>query len=122
MPYLFGKSTLLYIEDMENHVSYLQVSSLQAEVVPFEIKDVFVSDCELPSVYENQKSDDMLIEVHLNETNKRKRKCSAETPEEKEKGLVAKCQYEKNKKANESEECKQKKACTTVFKEQKETC
>ena len=83
----------------------------QAEVVPFEIKDVFVSDCqiELPSVYENQKSDDMLIEVHLNETSKRKRKCSAETPEEKEKGLIAKCQYEKNKKANESKECKQKK-------------
>lgn len=92
---------------MENLVSYLQISPLQTGVVPFEIKGVFVSDCqiELPSVHENQKSGDMPIEVNPNETNERKQKCSADTPEEKEKRLIAKRKYEKNKKANESEEC-----------------
>ena len=39
----------------------------------------------------------MSFEVNPNETSKRKRKCSAETPEEKEKGLIAKRQYEKKK-------------------------
>lgn len=109
IPHSFGKCTLLHTEGMEYLVSYLQISSLQAGVVPFDIKGVFVSDCqiELPSVHENQKSGDMPIEVNWNETNKRKQKCSAETAEEKEKGLIAKCQYEKNKKAKESEECEQ---------------
>ena len=55
----YAPGTLLYIEGMENLVSYLQISSLQTGVVPFEIKGVFVSDCqiELPSVHANQKSD-----------------------------------------------------------------
>ena len=70
---------------------------MQTGVVPFEIKGVLVSDyqIELLGVYENQKSSDMPFEVNPNETSKRKRKCSAETPEEK--GLIAKRQYEKKK-------------------------
>ena len=47
MPHSFGKCTLLYIEGMKNFVSYLQISPLQTEVVPFEIKGVFVSDCQI---------------------------------------------------------------------------
>ena len=72
---------------------------MQTGVVPFEIKGVLVSDyqIELLGVYEKQKSSDMPFEVNPNETSKRKRKCSAETPEEKEKGLIAKRQYEKKK-------------------------
>ena len=121
MPSSFGKCTLLYIEGVENLVSYLQISPLQTGVVPFEIRGVFVSDCqiELPSVCENQKSGDMPIEVNPNETNERKRKCSAETPEEKEKRLIAKRKYEKNKKANESEECKQKRLAQQCLRSKK---
>ena len=41
MPHSFGKCTLLTTEGIENLVSYLQISCLQIEVVPFEIKGVF---------------------------------------------------------------------------------
>lgn len=61
----------------------------------------------------------MPIEVNPNETNERKRKCSAETPEEKEKQLIAKRKYDKNKKANESEECKQKRLAQQCLRSKK---
>ena len=62
MPHSFR--TLLYIEGRKNVLSYLQISSLQTGVVPFEIEVVSVCQIELPSVHENQKSGDMLIIVN----------------------------------------------------------
>ena len=112
MPHSFGKCTLLSIEGLENLVSYFQISCLEAEAVPFEIKGVFISDCqpELENVHEQ-------LSLSLKSTpeqvvNRKQNYCSGETAEMceqvKKKQLILQREYEKKRRANESEEFRQK--------------
>ena len=93
MPHSFGKCTLLTIEGIENLVSYFQISCLQIGVVPFEIKGVSVRDNEpdLHNVHESPKTERLPFSNKRNQTQpvKRKSKPLTETPEEKEKRLIA---------------------------------
>jgi len=72
MPHSFGKCTLLSIEGLENLVSYFQMSCLETEVVPFEIKGVFISDCqpELENVHSSQKNEQLSLSVKNNSKQK----------------------------------------------------
>ena len=90
MPHSFGKCSLLTIEEIENLVSYLQISCLQIGVVPFEIKGVFVRDNEV-DMQNVHKSPKIAFGDKRNQTQaiKRNRKSLTETPEEKEKRLIA---------------------------------
>ena len=112
MPHSFGKCTLLSIEGLENLVSYLQMSCLETGVVPFEIKGVFVTDCQpqLENVHNSQENEQFSLSVKQNikQLINRKRKCSGETAEIKKKQLIARREYEKKRRANESEESRQK--------------
>ena len=112
MPHSFGKFTLLTIERIENLVSYLQISCLQIGVVPFEIKGVFVrgNEPDLQTVHESPEIKHLPFSNKRNQTQpiKKKWKCLTETPEEKEKRLIARREYEKRRRANESEESKEK--------------
>ena len=113
MPHSFGKCTLLTIEGIENLVSYLKISCLQIGVVPFEIKGVFVRDNELDlqNVHESPKIEHLLFRNKRNlqtQSIKRKWKSFTETPEGKEKWLIARHEYEKRRTVNESEESKEK--------------
>ena len=103
-PHSFGKCTFLSIEGLENLVSYLQMSCSEVEVVPFEIKGVLISDSQfdLESVQKNEESlsSDKNNPKHLVN---RKRKCSGETADIREKRLITRCEYERKRKANESE-------------------
>ena len=113
MPHSFGKCTLLTIEGIENLVSYLKISCLQIGVVPFEIKGVFVRDNELDlqNVHESPKIEHLLFRNKRNlqtQSIKRKWKSFTETPEGKEKWLIARHEYEKRRTGNESEESKEK--------------
>ena len=107
MPHSFGKCTLLSIEGLENLVSYLQMSCSEVRVVPFEIKGVLISDCQpdLESVQNSQKNEESPSSDKNNPKQlvNRKRKCSGETADIREKRLVARCEYERKKKANEIE-------------------
>lgn len=107
MPHSFGKCTLLSIEGLENLVSYLQMSCSEVGVVPFEIKGVLISDCQpdLESVQNSQKNEESPSSDKNNPKQlvNRKRKCSGETADIREKRLVARCEYERKKKANEIE-------------------
>ena len=89
MPHSFGKCTLLSIEGLENLVSYLQMSCLETGVVPFEIKGVFVTDCQpqLENVNNNQENEQFSLSVKhsIKQLINRKRKCSGETAEIKKK-------------------------------------
>lgn len=112
MPHFSGNFTLLSIESLKNLVSYLQMSCSEVAVVPFKIKGVLISDCQpdLESVQKSQKNE----ELPSNEKNNpkqlvnRNRECSGETADIREKRLIARCEYEKKRKANESEEPRQK--------------
>ena len=61
------------------------MSFLETEDVPFEIKGVFISDCqlELENVHSSQKNDQLSLNVKNNpkQVINRKRKCSGETAE-----------------------------------------
>ena len=108
MPHSFGKCTLLTIEGIDNLVSYLQISCLQVGVVLFEIKDVFIRGNE-PDLQISPKIKHLPFSNKRNQTQpiKRKKKCLTETPEEKEKQLIARREYEKRRRANQSEESKE---------------
>ena len=97
--YKFGKCTLLTIEGIENLVSYLNISCLQIGLVPFEIISVFVRDNELDlqNVYESQKIEHLPFRNNRNQAQrmKRKQKSLTEMPEEIEKRVIAKHEYEK---------------------------
>ena len=113
MPHSFGKwLTLLTIEGIENVVSYLNISCLQIEFVPFEIKGFFVRDNELDlqNVHESPKIEHLPFRNKRNQTQymKRKQKSLTEMPEEKEKWLIARHEYEKQRRVNESEESREK--------------
>ena len=99
MPYSFEKCTMLTIEGIENRVSYLKISCLQIGVVPFEIKGVFVRDNELDlqNVHKSPKIEHLPFRNKRNQTQhmKRKQKSLTETPEEKEKQVIARHEYEK---------------------------
>ena len=112
MPHSFGKCTLLTIEGIENLVSYLQISCLQIGVVPFKIKGVFVrgNEIDLQNGNESRKIEHLCFSDKRNQTQpmKRKQKFLTETPEEKEKRLIAKREYEKRRKVTETSEEKEK--------------
>ena len=112
MPHSFRKCTLLTIEGIENLVSYLKISCLQIRVVPFEIKGVFVRDNELDlqNVHKSPKIEHLLFRNKRNQTQhmKRKQKSLTETPEEKEKRLIARREYEKRRRVNETVESREK--------------
>ena len=112
MPHSFGKCTLLTIEGIENLVSYLQISCLQIGVVPFEIKGVFVRNNEpdLHNVNESPKIERLPFNNKRNQMQpiKRKSKSLTETPEEKEKRLIVRREYEKRRRVNESEESRKR--------------
>ena len=99
MPHSLGKCTLLTIEGIENLVSYLNISRLQIGFVPFEIKGVFVRDNELDlqNVHESPKIEHLPFRNKRNQIQhmKRKQKSLTESPEEKEKRVMAKHEYEK---------------------------
>ena len=105
MPHSFGKCTLLTIEGIENLVSYLNISCLQIGFVSFEIKGVLVWDNELDlqNVHKSPKIEHLLFRNKRNQTQhmKRKQKSLTETPEEKEKRLIARREYEKRRRVNE---------------------
>ena len=103
MPHPFGKCTLLRIEGLENLVSYLQMSCLETGVVPFEIKGVSISDCQL-----EQKNAQLTSNNENNLKKNRKRKSSDETADIKKRRVISQHEYEKKRKANESEESRQK--------------
>ena len=103
MPHPFGKCTLLSIEGLENLVSYLQMSCLETGVVPFEIKGVSISDCQLEQMNEQLASNN---ENTLNQN--RKRKPSDETADIKKRRLISQREYERKRRANESEESRHK--------------
>jgi len=107
MPHSFGKCTFLSIEGLENLVSYLQMSYSEEGVVPFEIKGVLISDCQpyLEGVQNSQKNEGSPSNDKNNPKQfvNRKRKCSGETADIREKRLIARCEYERKRKANESE-------------------
>ena len=124
MPHSFGKCTLLTIEGrIENLVSYLQISCLQIGVVPFEIKGVFVRNNEpdLHNVNESPKVGRLPFNNKRNQMQpiKRKLKCLTETPEEKEKRLIVRREYEKRRRVNESEESKEKRLAQQCLKRKK---
>ena len=112
MPHSFGKCTLLSIEGLKNLVSYLQMSYSEVGVVPFEIKDVLISDCQLDlkSVQNSQKNEESPSsdKNYPKQLVNRKQKCLSETADIREKRLIAQREYEKKRKANESEESRQK--------------
>ena len=80
-------------------MSYLSISCLQIGVVPFETIGVFVRDNELDlqNVQESPKIEHLPFRNKRNQTQhmKRKQKSLTETPEEKEKQLIARHEYEK---------------------------
>ena len=123
MPLSFGKCTLLTIEGIENLVSYLQISCLQIGVVPFEIKGVFVRNNEpdLHNVNESPKIGRLPFNNKRNQMQpiKRKLKSLTETPEEKEKRLIVRREYEKRRRVNESEESKEKRLAQQCLKMKK---
>ena len=123
MPHSFGKCTLLTIEGIENLVSYLQISCLQIRVVPFEIKGVFVRNIEpdLHNVNESPKIGRLPFNNKRNQMQpiKRKLKSLTETPEEKEKRLIVRREYEKRRTVNESEESKEKRLAQQCLKRKK---
>ena len=103
MPHPFGKCTLLSIEGLENLVSYLQISCLETGVVPFEIKGVSISDCQL-----EQNNEQLTSNNENNLKQNRKRKSSDETADIKKRRVISQHEYEKKRRANESEESRQK--------------
>ena len=113
MPHSFGKCTLLSIEGTENAVSYLQISCLQTGVVPFEVKGVIISDNkpDLESVHNtgSQKNENLSWNDELNPKQlvNRKQKCSSEIADVKEKQSTARSEYEKLRRAIESEKSRQ---------------
>ena len=95
---------------LEILVSYLQMSCLETGVVPLEIKGVFITDCqpELENVHSNQENEQFSLSVKITQNNSLTEKCSDETAEMKKK-LIGQLEYEKKKRrANESEESRQK--------------
>lgn len=106
MPHSFGKCTLRSIEGLKNIVSYLQMSCSEVGVVPFEIKGVLISDCQLDlkSVQNSQKNEESPSSDKNNPKKlvNRKQKCSSEITDIKEKRLIARREYEKKRKANKS--------------------
>ena len=96
MSHSFRKCTLRTIEGIENLLSYLNISRLQIGFVPFEIKGVFVRDNELDlqNVHESPKIEHLPFRNKRNQTQHMKRKQN-EMPEEKEKRLIARHEYEK---------------------------
>ena len=93
-------------------MSYLQMSCSEVGVVPFEIKGVLISDCQLDlkSVQNSQKNEESPSTDKKNPKKlvNRKRKCSSEITDIRGKRLIARREYEKKRKANESEESRQK--------------
>ena len=94
---------------LEILVSYLQMSCLETGVVPLEIKGVFITDCqpELENVHNNQENEQFSLSVEITQNNSLTEKCSDETAEIKKK-LIGQLEYEKKRRANESEESRQK--------------
>ena len=93
---------------LEILVSYLQMSCLETGVVPLEIKGVFITDCqpELENVHNNQENEQFSLSVKITQNNSLTEKCSDETAEIKKK--LIELEYEKKRRANESEESRQK--------------
>lgn len=93
---------------LEILVSYLQMSCLETGVVPLEIKGVFITDCqpELENVHNNQENEQFSLSVEITQNNSLTEKCSDETAEIKKK--LIELEYEKKRRANESEESRQK--------------
>ena len=83
------------------------MSCSEVKVVPFEIKGVLISGCQpdLESVQKSQKNEKSPSSDKNNPKQlvNRKRKCSGETADIGEKRLIARCQYERKRKANEGE-------------------
>ena len=123
MPHSLRKCTLLTIEGIENLVSYLQISCLQIGVVPFEIKGVFVRNNEpdLHNVNESPKIERLPFNNKRNQMQpiKRKLKSLTETPEEKEKRIMFRREYEKRRRVNESEESTEKRLAQQRLKREK---
>ena len=86
MAHSFGKCTLLSIEGLENLASYFQISCIETEVVPFEIKGVFISDCqpELENVHSSQTNEQLSLSLKSypkQVVNRKRNYCSGETEE-----------------------------------------
>ena len=85
----------------------MQTTCSEVGVVPFEI-----SDCQpdLNSGQNSQKNEESPSSDKNNPKQlvNRKRKCSGETADIRGKGLIVQHEYDKKRKTNESEECKQK--------------
>ena len=123
MPHSFRKFNLLIIEGIENLVSYLNISCLQIGFVPFEIKGVFVRDNELhlQNVHESPKIEHLPFRNKRTQTQrmKRKQKSLTEMPEEKEKQLIGRHEYEKRRRVNGSEESRDKRLAQQLLNREK---
>ena len=123
IPHSFGKSTLLTIEGIKSLVLHSPISCLQIGVIPFELKVVLVRDSEhdLQNVHDSPKIEHWPFSNKSNQTQpiNRKWKSVPETPEEKEKWLIARCEYEKIRKVNESEESNEKRLAQQHLKRKK---
>ena len=114
MPDSFGKCTLVRIEGLENVVSHLQMPFPQTGAVPFEMKGVHIlisaGQTNMRHVQQDQKSDQISSgnENGAKSVDNRQRKCTTEISEIKEKQLIARREYEKKRKANESPEAREK--------------
>ena len=114
MPDSFGRCTLVCIEGLENVASYLQMSCSQTGTVPFEMKGVCIltsgSKTDMQHVQLDPKSDHMSSddENDAKSVDNRKRKCTSEMSKIKEKQLIARPEYEKKGKANESPEARER--------------
>ena len=73
-----------------------------------EIKGIFITDCqpELENVHSNQENEQFSLSVEITQNNSLTEKCSDETAEIKKK--LIELEYEKKRRANESEESRQK--------------
>ena len=68
IPHSFGTCTLLSVEGLENLISYLQLSFLQACTVPFEIKGVLISDTQpdVEHVHESYQQKCLSLSTQIN--------------------------------------------------------
>ena len=90
------------------------MSCQQTGAVPFEMKGVHIlisgDKNDMEHVQQGPKSDHVSSgnENHAKSVDNRKRMCTTEISEKKEKQLIALCEYEKKRKANESPEVREK--------------
>ena len=114
MPDSFGKCTLVCIEGLENVVSFFQMSCPETGAVPFEMKGVRIlisaGKTDMRHVQQDPKSDHIYSsnENDAKSIDNRKQKCTTEISKIKENQLIARREYEKKRKANESPEAREK--------------